>query len=96
HQDSKNNPGACCTITAGGLYNLTKGGHLIVWDLKLVIEFPLRSTILLPSALFCHSNIPVQKGEKCVSFMQYTAGGIYQWLEYSGQTEEQFEVEDLE
>ncbi|KAJ3805385.1 hypothetical protein F5876DRAFT_51931, partial [Lentinula aff. lateritia] len=54
-----------------------KGGQLIIWDLKLIFDFPPGSTILLPSALFRHSNIPVQKGDKRVSFTQYTAGGIH-------------------
>ncbi|KAJ3717530.1 hypothetical protein C8R42DRAFT_587033, partial [Lentinula raphanica] len=93
HRDTRNAPGSCA-ITAGGPFDPTKGGQLIIWDLRLIFDFPPASTILLPSALFRHSNIPVQKGDKRVSFTQYTAGGIHGWLEYGGRTEESFAFED--
>ncbi|KAE9388857.1 hypothetical protein BT96DRAFT_960141 [Gymnopus androsaceus JB14] len=96
HTDSKNDPGACCAITAGGDYDPEKGGHLILWDLKVIIEFPPGCTILLPSALLCHSNIPPQKGKTRVSFTQYTAGSIFRWLDFGGRTEEAFEQQDPE
>lgn len=96
HTDPQNDAAACCAITAGGDYNPALGGHLILWDLGLIIEFPPGSTILIPSALFRHSNVPVQKGETRVSFTQYTAGGIRRWLEYGGRTEDAFAAEDPE
>ncbi|KAE9407450.1 hypothetical protein BT96DRAFT_809656, partial [Gymnopus androsaceus JB14] len=96
HRDPKDVPGACCTIASGGMFDPTKGGQFIIWDLKLILDFLAGSTILLPSALFRRSNIPVQKGEKWVSFTQYTAGGIHRWLEYGGCTEEVFAKEDPE
>ncbi|KAJ3816892.1 hypothetical protein F5880DRAFT_1461459, partial [Lentinula raphanica] len=95
HRDTRNAPGACA-ITAGGPFDPAKGGQLIIWDLRLVFDFPPGSTILLPSALFRHSNIPVQKGDKRASFTQYTAGGIHRWLEYGGRTEEAYAIEDPE
>ncbi|KAJ3968896.1 hypothetical protein EV361DRAFT_386326 [Lentinula raphanica] len=95
HRDTRNAPGACA-ITAGGNFDSTKGGQLIVWDLRFIFDFPAGSTILLPSALFRHSNIPVRDGEQRVSFTQYTAGGIHRWLEYGGRTKEAFEIEDPE
>ncbi|KAJ7695268.1 hypothetical protein B0H14DRAFT_2650629 [Mycena olivaceomarginata] len=55
----------------------TKGGHLILWDAKLILEFPPGTTILIPSAAIYHSNIPVAPGEHRFSFTQYTAGGIF-------------------
>ncbi|KAJ3886728.1 hypothetical protein GG344DRAFT_69418 [Lentinula edodes] len=39
------------------------GGHLVLWDLGLVIRFPPGSTILFPSSLITHSTIPIQEGE---------------------------------
>ncbi|KAF9071159.1 hypothetical protein BDP27DRAFT_1173116, partial [Rhodocollybia butyracea] len=81
HRNGRNAARACCAINAGGPFDPKKGGQLIIWDLKLVIDFPAGSTILLPSALFRHSNIPTQPGDKRVSFTQYTAGGIHRWLE---------------
>ncbi|KAF9076935.1 hypothetical protein BDP27DRAFT_1414065 [Rhodocollybia butyracea] len=73
HTDSKNDPTVPCTVTAGGTYDRTQGGHIILWDLKLVLEFPPGATIILPSALIRHSNIPIRKGETRISVTQYTA-----------------------
>ncbi|KAF8125064.1 hypothetical protein K438DRAFT_1445105, partial [Mycena galopus ATCC 62051] len=50
-------------------------GHLVLWDLKLVVEFPAGALILLPSATIAHSNVPVQAGEERASFTQFSAGG---------------------
>jgi hypothetical protein len=45
-----------CAVTALGRYNPKMGGHLILWDLKLAIEFPPGCTILIPSATLHHSR----------------------------------------
>ncbi|KAL0563717.1 hypothetical protein V5O48_018346 [Marasmius crinis-equi] len=94
HLDSMNVPDGCCAVTAGGSYDPKQGGHLILWDLRLVIEFPPGSTILLPSALIRHSNIPVRGEETRISLTQYTAGGIHRWLEYGGRTEKEMKRVD--
>ncbi|KAJ7924743.1 hypothetical protein B0H13DRAFT_2229941 [Mycena leptocephala] len=60
-----------------------KGGHLILWDLRLVIRFPPGSTILIPSAILRHSNVAIQQGETRYSFTQYTAAGIFRYV-YNG------------
>ncbi|KAJ6476549.1 hypothetical protein C8R47DRAFT_985448, partial [Mycena vitilis] len=67
-----------------------KGGHLILWDCKLILEFPPGTTILIPSAAIFHSNIPISKGEHRYSFTQYTAGGIFRWVDHGYQTEEEY------
>jgi len=54
-----------------------RGGHLILWDLGLVIDFPPGSTILIPSALVRHSNTVIQPGEECYSLTHYAAGGLF-------------------
>ncbi|KDR65549.1 hypothetical protein GALMADRAFT_32693, partial [Galerina marginata CBS 339.88] len=81
HTDFLNLPFGWCAVTAFGDFDPTKGGHLVLWDLGLVIEFPPGSTILLPSAVVAHSNVPVSKSETRYSFAQYTAGGIFRWVE---------------
>ncbi|THV00197.1 hypothetical protein K435DRAFT_657536, partial [Dendrothele bispora CBS 962.96] len=83
HRDGANLSFGWCAITALGNFNPNKGGHLILWDLGLVIRFPPGSTILIPSALITHSNIPVQKGETRYSFVQYSAAGLFRWV-YNG------------
>ncbi|KAF9033009.1 hypothetical protein BDP27DRAFT_1178607, partial [Rhodocollybia butyracea] len=70
-----------CSITALGIFDPTHGGHLILWDLGLFIRFPPGSTILIPSALLVHSNVPVALGEERYSFVQYSSAGLFRWVE---------------
>jgi hypothetical protein len=86
HTDPANVPYGWCAITALGPFDPTRGGHLVLWDLKLVIEFPPGSTILIPSATLRHSNVAIQPGEKRFSFTQYTAGGLLRWVEHGFQS----------
>lgn len=60
-----------------------EGGHLVLcqWDLKLVIEFPPGSTILIPSVSLYHSNTAIQLGERRYLFTQYTSGGLFRWVD---------------
>ena len=81
HTDPGNLPFGWCAITALGNFNFKRGGHLVLWDLHLVIEFPPGSTILIPSASLRHGNTAIQTGETRYSFTQYTAGGIFRWVE---------------
>ncbi|KAJ6476647.1 hypothetical protein C8R47DRAFT_1187065 [Mycena vitilis] len=84
---------SACTFNLGP-YTCTlghrKGGHLILWDCKLILEFPPGTTILIPSAAIFHSNIPISKGEHHYSFTQYTAGGIFCCVDHRYQTEEEY------
>ncbi|KAF9546877.1 hypothetical protein CPC08DRAFT_769561 [Agrocybe pediades] len=48
HMDRANLPFGWCSITALGSFDHTKGGHLILWECGLVIEFPAGSTVLFP------------------------------------------------
>ena len=68
-------------MTALGSFDPKKGGHLILWDCHLVIEFPPGSTILLPSAILAHSNVSIASEERRYSFTQYTAGALFRWVE---------------
>lgn len=56
---------------------------MILFDLKLVIKFPSGSTILIPSSMLSHGNMPIQPGETRTSFTQYCPGGLLCWVEYS-------------
>ncbi|KAG6810160.1 hypothetical protein H0H92_013046 [Tricholoma furcatifolium] len=64
HIDEGNLASAFCSITAFGDFNPDKGGQIVLWDLKLVINFPPGSTIMIPSALLIHFNTPIQEHEK--------------------------------
>ncbi|KAJ7201301.1 hypothetical protein GGX14DRAFT_371250, partial [Mycena pura] len=62
HLDFANLAWGWCAITALGNFNPDRGGHLILWNLKLVVRFPPGSTIFIPSALLRHSNTSIQRG----------------------------------
>ncbi|KAF4614892.1 hypothetical protein D9613_003558 [Agrocybe pediades] len=71
-----------------GSFDHTKGGHLILWECGLVIEFPAGSTILIPSAIISHSNTTIAPAETRYSFTQYTAGGLFRRFENGFQKSE--------
>lgn len=90
HKDFVNLAFGWCAITALGNFDHTRGGHLVLWDCKLILEFPPGSTILIPSAAILHSNIPIGAGERRYSFTQYTAGGLFRWVEHGFRTVEAY------
>ena len=79
HTDHLNLPCGWCSITALGDFDQKQGGHMVLWDLRMVIEFPAGSTILIPSAILRHSNTPIQPGERRYSLTQFSPGGIFRW-----------------
>ncbi|KAJ7019713.1 hypothetical protein C8F04DRAFT_975332, partial [Mycena alexandri] len=81
HLDFANLAWGWCAITAFGHFDPDRGGHLILWDLMLIIRFPPGATIFLPSALLRHSNVAIQQGEKRYSFTQFTSAGIFRFVE---------------
>ncbi|KAJ7737112.1 hypothetical protein B0H16DRAFT_1326103, partial [Mycena metata] len=96
HRDVLNLAFGWCSVQALGDFDPTKGGHLVLWDLKLVIEFPPGALILLPSATVAHSNVPVADGEERVSFTQFSAGGIFRYIDNGCRTVEELAEADPE
>ncbi|OSD08126.1 hypothetical protein PYCCODRAFT_1358115 [Trametes coccinea BRFM310] len=86
HRDHLNLPYGWCAITAFGNFDPKQGGHIILWDLRMVIEFPPGSTILIPSAILMHSNTAIAPEERRYSFTQYTPGGVFRWVASGFQT----------
>jgi len=80
HKDLKNLSWGWCSVTSFGTYDPTKGGHLVLWDLNLVVEFPPYSTIFLPSAIVMHSNTGVGEDETRLTVTQYSSGGLFSWV----------------
>jgi hypothetical protein len=68
------------------------GGHLVLRDLGIVVEFPPGSTILIPSALITHYNTPVRPNETRFSIVQYAAGGLFRWVENGFKTDAAWEA----
>ncbi|KAJ3764384.1 hypothetical protein EV360DRAFT_9676, partial [Lentinula raphanica] len=81
HRDFLNWPFGWCAITALGRFDPTRTGQLILWELRLVVDFPPAATVLIPSAVITHSNTPVAVDDTRISFTQYTAGPIFRWVE---------------
>ncbi|KAJ6512715.1 hypothetical protein C8R45DRAFT_812004 [Mycena sanguinolenta] len=94
HQDVCNLPFGWCAVQSLGNFDAEKGGHLILWDVKLVVEFPAGALILLPSATIAHSNIPVQDGNERISFTQFTSGGLFRYVNNGFRTQDQLAEED--
>ena len=90
HKDHLNIPTGWCAVVSLGNFNADEGGHLIVWELNMMIRFPRGCTIFLPSALFRHSNTTVPDGQRRYSFTQYTAGGLARWVECGFQSQKEF------
>jgi hypothetical protein len=86
HVDPNNTAHGFCAISSGGTYDPKKGGHIILIQLRLIIEFPPGSTVLVPSAALVHANTPIGKGETRFSFTQYCAGGLMRWVDYGFKT----------
>ncbi len=81
HYDVANLSHSWCSITALGNFNAQEGGHLVLWDLGIYADFPAGSTVLIPSSVMCHSNTPIKSHEHRESIVQYTAGGLFRWVE---------------
>ncbi|KAF8054768.1 hypothetical protein FPV67DRAFT_1460189 [Lyophyllum atratum] len=96
HRDPLNCPFGWCAVYALGNFDPKRGGHIILWEVKKVIEFPPGSLILLPSATITHSNIPVAPGDSRASFTQYCAGGIFRYVDYGFRTAKALADEDPE
>lgn len=94
HRDVLNLAFGWCAIQALGNFDHTTGGHLVLWDLELIIEFPPGALILIPSATLSHSNIPVQPGETRASFTQFTAGGLFRYADNGCRTEKELAEDD--
>ncbi|KAJ7310675.1 hypothetical protein DFH08DRAFT_626140, partial [Mycena albidolilacea] len=94
HCDVCNLPFGMCVVQSLGNFDPQQGGHLVLWDLKLVIKPPAGALILLPSATIAHSNIPVDTGDECMSFTQFTMGGLFRHMDYGFRTQADFAAED--
>ena len=91
HVDLANLAQSWCTVTPIGSFDPKMGGHLVLKDLGLVVEFPPGTTILIPSALITHSNTPIRSHETRYPIVQYAAGGLFRWVENGFMTDAKWE-----
>ncbi|KAJ3504924.1 hypothetical protein NMY22_g17761 [Coprinellus aureogranulatus] len=94
HCDCRNLAFGFCAVHAVGKFDHTRGGHIVLKEPKLAIEFPAGCHILLPSATITHGNTPVQEGEVRASFTQYTAGAMFRYVDNGFGTEAQLKRKD--
>ncbi|KAJ7697296.1 hypothetical protein B0H16DRAFT_1484810 [Mycena metata] len=77
-------------LTALGNYKPRHGGHVIFWDLGLVVCFPPGSSILIPTGLIRYSFVRVRPGERRYSLLQWAGAGIARWFLNNGHSDMQF------
>jgi hypothetical protein len=90
HRDIANLPFGLCAITALGSFDPKRGGHLVLWECGLVIEFPAGSTVLIPSAVISHCNTAIGSNEHRYSFTQYSAGGLFRWVQHRFKLDDEY------
>jgi len=57
------------------------GGHVILWELKMIVEVAPGDLIYLPSGCITHGNIPLAtETEVRYSMTWYTSGYLFQFL----------------
>ena len=70
--------------------NATLTSDLIFLKCGLVITFPPGSTVITPLACISHSNTTIQSNETRFSFTQYSAGGLFRFVERNFQQNDDF------
>jgi hypothetical protein len=95
HRDLMNYAGGVCLVTCFGNHDHTQGGHLILWELGIFIQFPHGTTVAIPSSIITHSNLPVAAHEQRVSFTQYAAGALFRWCDNGGKNDNELSSEEL-
>ncbi|KAI0702992.1 hypothetical protein BC835DRAFT_1263177, partial [Cytidiella melzeri] len=86
HTDSGNKANRLCPIFCTGDFDSRKGGHLVLGDLKLLVQFLPGLLALIPLATLRHGNASIQPGKQCESFTQYAADGLFRWVAYGFQS----------
>ena len=89
HRDGLNVTNGYCALQALGRFDPSKGGHLVLWDLKKAIEFPPGSTVLIMSSLLFHSSLAVGPGEERSVMTQYCPEGILRYANNGMKTDKQ-------
>ncbi|KAJ7084882.1 hypothetical protein B0H15DRAFT_951367 [Mycena belliarum] len=73
-------PGSWSVLTALGNFAPVQGGHIIFWELGLVVRFPAGACILIPAGILHYSFVKVRTGEHRYSMLQWAGAGISRWF----------------
>ncbi|KAF8153712.1 hypothetical protein K438DRAFT_2026628 [Mycena galopus ATCC 62051] len=82
HCDVYNLPFGWCAVQSLGHFNPQRSRP------------PAGALILLPSATVAHSNIPVEEREERMSFTQFTAGGLFRFVNNGFRTQAEFAAQE--
>ncbi|KAK7052787.1 hypothetical protein R3P38DRAFT_2502653 [Favolaschia claudopus] len=77
-------------LTALGKFRAFHGGHVIFWELGLVIQFPPGSSILLPAGLIHYSFVKVDPDETRFSLLQWAGAGVRRFLDNGCRSDMEF------
>lgn len=86
HRDHKNLAFGWCAIVALGDFNPREGGHLVLHEPRLVVEFPPGSAALIPSAVLTHSNALISPQAQRASVTFYSSGSLFRFVDNGFQT----------
>lgn len=86
HRDWHNLVWGWCFILILGSFDWKKGGHIVLHDLKLVLEVCPGDVVAIQSACVSHGTIPIAPGETRYSVTWYSPAGLFQWVAAGLQT----------
>lgn len=81
HTDPGNLAFGWSCITSLGDFDPQEGGHLVLWDVNIVVTFPPGYVVFILSAVVLHSNTPISPTEHRYSMTQYSAAGLFRWVD---------------
>lgn len=79
HRDNSDYAGGRGSNQALGSFDYTKGGHLVLYEPKLVIELAPGDVFFFNTSCITHGNIPVGLEEKRYSITNYLSGNLVRW-----------------
>lgn len=91
------NYGLCAVIPFvmdGHSYDASKGGKLVIHELKVAIEVRPGVPILFPSALYQHYNTALNDAGFRCSFTAWFGGALVQWADLGGRAKSELSVEE--
>lgn len=78
HRDLNNLGWGWCFILLLGKWDPRRGGHIVLHDMKLILEVCAGDVVAIPSASIAHATIPVGKSETRYAVTWYTGMGLFQ------------------
>lgn len=81
HIDGSNLVTGLCLAIPLGNFDHSKGGHLILHELQMVLELPSGSIVLFPSGMITHENTNIQPHEERQAFTAFSSSSLFQWVD---------------